>query len=150
MQRNALQSLIIKPVESDWEMEAAYALRRQVFVEEQGVPMDIEVDDLDATAVHAIAIQDGIVVATGRLLKDTPVQGLIGRMAVARTLRRQGIGGSILALLEDEARSRGITHITLHAQSYVKEFYAGRGYQEEGEHFMEAGIQHILMRKALS
>ena len=70
-------------------------------------------------------------------------------MAVAASLRRQGIGGSILALLEDEARSRGMTHITLHAQNYVKAFYAGRGYREEGEPFMEAGIQHLLMRKAL-
>ena len=131
-------------------MEAAHALRWQVFVEEQGVPMDMEVDDRDATAFHAIATQVGVVVATGRLLTDTPGQGLIGRMAVAGSLRRQGIGGSILDLLEDEARSRGMTHITLHAQNYVKEFYAGRGYREEGEPFMEAGIQHVLMRKALS
>ena len=150
MQRNALQSLSIRPVESAREMEAAHALRRQVFVEEQGVPMDLEVDDRDATAFHAIATRDGVVVATGRLLTDTPVQGLIGRMAVAGALRRQGIGGSILAFLEDEARSRGMTHVTLHAQSYVKEFYAGRGYQEEGAPFMEAGIQHVLMRKALN
>ncbi len=150
MQRNALQSLTIKPVESAWEMEAAHALRRQVFVEEQGVPMDLEVDDLDATAFHAIATRDGVVVATGRLLTDTPGQGLIGRMAVAGSMRRQGIGGSILTLLENEARSLGMTGITLHAQSYVKEFYAGRGYREEGQPFMEAGIQHVLMRKALS
>lgn len=150
MQSNASQSLRIKPVESAQEMEAAHALRRQVFVEEQGVPADMEVDDMDATAFHVIATQDGVVVATGRLLTDTPDQGLIGRMAVAESLRRQGIGGSILALLEDEARSRGMTQITLHSQSHVKEFYAVWGYQEEGYPFMEAGIQHVLMRKSLA
>ena len=131
-------------------MEAAHALRLQVFVEEQGVPVELEVDDLDATAFHAIATLDGVVVATGRLLTDTPGHGLIGRMAVAESHRRQGIGAGILALLEAEASARGMTRITLHAQSYVKEFYAGRGYEEEGEPFMEAGIQHVLMRKGLS
>ena len=70
-------------------------------------------------------------------------------MDVARPLRRQCIGASILAFLEEEARSRRVQRITLHAQSYVKEFYARRGYQEEGEPFMEAGIQHVQMSRGL-
>ena len=71
-------------------------------------------------------------------------------MAVDGSLRRQGIGGHVLAFLEAEALSRGIQRITLHAQEYVKAFYASHGYQEVGEPFLEAGIPHITMVKELA
>ena len=68
-------------------------------------------------------------------------------MAVRSGLRRQGIGGRVLRFLEEEAKARGVRIVVLHAQSYVAQFYSNHGYREEGEQFMEAGIQHILMRK---
>jgi len=139
----------MKRAESAREVEGAYALRLQVFVEEQGIPREMELDALDAAAFHAVAIQDGEVVGTGRLVMETPTHGVIGRMAVARLSRRRGIGASILAFLEEEARSRGAQRITLHAQGYVKEFYARHGYREEGEPFLEVGIQHVQMFKDL-
>ncbi|MBI4200969.1 MAG: GNAT family N-acetyltransferase [Chloroflexi bacterium] len=142
-------AILVKRAESPQELEGVRSLRLRVFVEEQGVPREMELDALDATALHAVAVQDGAIVGTGRLILDAPAHGVIGRMAVSLPLRRQGIGTDVLAFLEDCAHSLGIQRITLHAQSYVKEFYSCRGYQEEGEPFLEAGIQHIQMSKAL-
>lgn len=140
----------IKRAETAQELKGARSLRFKVFVEEQGVPRELEIDALDATAVHAIALRDGSVVGTGRLVIDASANGaIIGRMAVTPTQRRRGVGSGILVFLEAEARSRGVGRITLHAQSYVKEFYARHGYQEEGEPFLEVGIPHIQMSKDL-
>ena len=142
-------SLHIKGVESDLEMEGIRDLRNRVFVGEQDVPPELEIDELDRTAFHAVALRDGAVVGTGRLIVDTPSDARIGRMAVEQWLRRQGIGAQVLAFLEDQARSQGVTRVTLHAQRYVKEFYADHGYREEGDPFMEAGILHVQMFKPL-
>ncbi len=141
--------MLIKFAQSARELQDARALRLQVFVEEQGVPRDLELDNLDAKAQHAVALENGVVVGTGRLILGTPGHGIVGRMAVAQPLRRQGIGGRVLSFLEEQAQDQGVRRMTLHAQSYVKEFYARHGYQEEGEPFMEAGILHVQMSKEL-
>ena len=142
-------SLHIKSVDSAYEMEGVRDLRNRVFVGEQAVPPELEMDEFDLTAFHAVALQDGTVVGTGRLIVDTPADARIGRMAVEQDLRRQGIGARVLAFLEDQAHSQGVTRITLHAQRYVKQFYADLGYREEGDPFMEAGILHVQMFKTL-
>ncbi len=139
----------VKQAQTAEEMDGVRAVRFRVFVDEQNVPPVLEMDELDRTAFHAIAVQDGAVVGTGRLIANTPGEAYVGRMAVDRPLRRQGIGTQILAFLEDEARSRGVRRTVLHAQSYIKVFYARQGYQEKGEPFMEAGILHIQMFKQL-
>jgi len=137
----------VKAVQSPAELEQAKALRIRVFVEEQGVPRDIELDEADATAFHAVALQGNVVVGTGRLLVDSPTEARIGRMAVEQLQRRHGVGGQVLVFLEQEARRRGVRRVTLHAQAYVKTFYAGHGYREQGPPFMEAGILHVEMVK---
>ena len=137
----------IKLVELESEMQAAFALRIQVFVLEQSVPEDEELDGYDSTAIHAIAIFNELVVGTARLLIHNSTCGQIGRMAVRKQWRRQNIGGQILSYLEKEASSQGITQIMLHAQEYVKLFYSHHGYVEHGDPFLEAGISHIEMRK---
>ena len=143
-------SLVVKRLENPQEMEDVRVLRTRVFVDEQGVPPELEVDELDDTAVHAVAFQDGVVIGTGRLILDTPTEARIGRMAVDASLRLNGIGGRVLAFLENEARSQGIKLISLHAQHYVRHFYANRGYQERGDTFMEAGILHVEMIKDIA
>ncbi|MBI4339615.1 MAG: GNAT family N-acetyltransferase [Chloroflexi bacterium] len=140
---------VVKAVETPQEMAQSKALRLQVFVEEQGIPAEAEMDELDATAFHAIAFQDGSVVGTGRLLADSPADGRIGRMAVAQPFRRQGVGSQVLAFLEREASRRGIRRITLHAQAHVQVFYAHRSYREVGQPFLEVGIPHVEMVKEL-
>jgi predicted GNAT family N-acyltransferase len=92
----------IKLVELESEMEAAFSLRIQVFVLEQSVPEDEELDEYDSAALHAIAVVDEDVIGTGRLLSHNPNYGQIGRMAVHKEWRRQNVGGQILLYLEKE------------------------------------------------
>jgi predicted GNAT family N-acyltransferase len=131
-----------------WEQQrqAAAALRQQVFVVEQGVPAELELDEMDAQSLHAIAYQDGVPVATGRLLPD----GHIGRMAVRQDARGAGTGSLVLCALMDEARRRGDREVVLHAQISARDFYARHGFEPEGEVFMDAGIEHIAMRRRFS
>ena len=131
-----------------WEQQrqAAAALRQQVFVVEQGVPAEMELDEMDARSLHAVAYQDGVAVATGRLLPD----GHIGRMAVRRDARGAGTGSLVLCALMDEARRRGDRDVVLHAQLGARDFYARHGFEPEGEVFMDAGIEHISMRRRFS
>ncbi|HIM61958.1 MAG TPA: GNAT family N-acetyltransferase [Dehalococcoidia bacterium] len=148
-----MQDLTIKLVETEEEMEGALGVRFRVFVGEQQVPMEEELDEVDAMATHAIVVlnsagQEGQVVATGRVFyRDEDSAARIGRMAVDIEYRRQGIGGRLLQFLEEEAASQGVTTYILNAQVYVKDFYAAHGYTERGAEFLEADIVHILMRK---
>ena len=144
-----MDSVIVKLVETDSEMEAAKAIRIRVFVHEQSVPVEEEMDGADSTAVHVLAILGPLPVGTGRLVALPDGEARIGRMAVDLPHRRAGVGTIIMERLEQEARRLGLTQATLHAQTYVKAFYGRQGYVEEGEVFMEAGIEHVQMRKAL-
>ena len=139
----------VKLVETERELEAAIGVRFRVFVAEQSVPAEEELDQADATATHAIALHQNRVVGTGRLLKKDADTAVIGRMAVDLEWRRQGVGGLILEYLEETARSLGMKRSVLNAQEYVKEFYAARGYVEHGDVFLEVDIPHIEMRKEL-
>ena len=138
----------VKLVETEEEMEGALSVRFRVFVAEQNVPMDEELDEFDSSATHAIVLSQGEVVATGRVVygnEDSAAR--IGRMAVDMEWRRKGIGGRLLRFLEEEAAAQGVSTYILNAQEYVKDFYASHGYVERGETFLEANIVHILMRK---
>ena len=141
-----MSNITIKLVETENDMEAAVGIRFRVFVDEQAVPPEIELDEYDAVATHAIALLDGVAVGTGRAIIEGD-SARIGRMAVDLAHRRSGVGGLLLRFLEDEAREQGAEEFVLHAQEYVKAFYAGHGYEEHGETFMEAGILHVEMRK---
>jgi predicted GNAT family N-acyltransferase len=137
----------VKQADSSKELEEAFNIRHLVFVQEQNVPIEIERDLVDTTAIHGIAIDQQSIVGTGRLVIEGNGNVSIGRMAVNQTARRQGIGAKLLFFLEKEAEALSAKLITLHAQTYVKSFYAKHGYQESGETFIEAGIEHILMTK---
>lgn len=146
-----MEDLTIKLVDTETEMEGALGVRFRVFVSEQQVPMEEELDEIDASATHAIAIHNGQVIATGRVFyRDEDSAARIGRMAVDSDWRRHGIGGRLLKFLEQEATKQGVTTYILNAQVYVKDFYAANGYEERGEEFLEADIVHILMRKQVA
>jgi predicted GNAT family N-acyltransferase len=132
----------------DWGAARAEAsrIRLQVFVEEQRVPREIEMDDMDAACLHALAWLDGRAVGTGRLLPD----GHIGRMAVLGESRAVGVGGAILERLVEEARRQGMREVVLSAQTHAIGFYRRHGFSEEGEVFEEAGIPHQEMRRVLN
>jgi YbgC/YbaW family acyl-CoA thioester hydrolase len=129
----------------------AAALRSAVFVQEQRIPADLEWDDDDATALHAVAYNRlGQAVATGRLLGAQQGVAKIGRMAVHRVLRGGGLGRTVLLALMDAARSRGDRQILLHAQRSAREFYCSLGFEPRGEMFEEAGIPHLEMTRELA
>ncbi|WP_374580786.1 GNAT family N-acetyltransferase [Pseudoduganella sp.] len=128
----------------DWaSMQAdAKPIRMEVFVREQNVPADLEMDERDAGCLHAVAYDAaGQPVGTGRLLPD----GHIGRMAVLRSARGSGVGGAILKGLMEKARERGDQRVVLSAQTHAAEFYLAHGFAMAGDVFLEAGIAHIEM-----
>ena len=131
---------------------AARAVRHAVFVVEQGIPVELEWDEWDATSLHAVVFDANHAPAgTGRLLPaafepDAPATGHIGRMAVLAEVRRAQVGSAILLALMRAAATKGFRDIVLHAQSYVAPFYARHGYRIEGDEFREAGIPHRTMR----
>ena len=132
----------------DWETArgAATPIRFAVFVEEQRVPAEIEMDEHDTLCVHALAFDAaGRAVGTGRLLPD----GHLGRMAVLPDARNRGIGGMILERLVEQARQRGDAEVVLSAQVHAVNFYRRHGFAVEGEVYLEAGIRHQSMRRRL-
>ena len=142
-------SFRIRRVESELELAAAIAVRFRVFVAEQSIPAEEELDAEDATATHVIALVGDEVVGTGRWVWRDDGNAQIGRMAVDLAWRRKGVGGRILEFLEESARSQGLEQALLHSQEYAKEFYASHGYQAQGEPFLEVDILHVEMRKSL-
>lgn len=131
----------------NWDQlgQKAGAIRHEVFVVEQKVPIELELDDHDATAVHALAWVDDVPVGTGRLLPDSH----IGRMAVLKSHRSIGVGKALLQALVEQAARRGDTDVVLAAQWHATGFYEALGFKVEGNQFMDAGIAHVLMRKVL-
>ncbi len=128
----------------------ARRIRTQVFIEEQRIPADMEWDEADASAVHAVAYNRlGQAIATGRLLQQQTGVGRIGRMAVHQTLRGSGVGRQVLQSLLAVAVARGDREAVLNAQRNAEEFYSGLGFSPRGQAFDEAGIAHIEMARHL-
>jgi predicted GNAT family N-acyltransferase len=133
----------------DWATLNADAklIRFEVFVEEQKVPAELEMDQMDAVCLHAVAYAaDGTPIGTGRLLPD----GHIGRMAVRKIARGTGVGGELLRVLMTQAKARGDQYVALSAQTHAAPFYERHGFAIEGEEFHEAGIPHINMQSKFS
>ena len=129
-------------------MREAFGLRYEVFVDEQGVPRELEVDEFDLCATHLVALCDNQVIGTLRMLDDGGA-AKIGRVAVRAAVRRTGIGARLMDRAAAIALERGFKEIILHAQVAVAGFYRRLGYVEEGDLFDEAGIPHIAMRKKM-
>lgn len=117
-------------------------VRLKVFVQEQHVPQNLEIDGLDDTAVHFLALIDDKPVGTARLLPS----GQIGRMAVLTSYRNEGIGGELLHATVARALELGYENIFLHAQLSASEFYLRHGFIPFGDTFEEADILHQAMR----
>lgn len=124
------------------DLAVLQALRHDVFVVEQRVPAELEWDEADAVCIHALAVDADLrPIGTGRLLAD----GQIGRMAVARGSRSQGVGSAILEFLVDCARRERCASVYLNAQTHAIGFYARHGFIARGDEFMDAGIPHRRM-----
>ncbi len=131
----------------DWERARPFAapVRFAVFVDEQRVPAEIELDEMDARSLHALAFDGKDAVGTARLLPD----GHVGRMAVLKAWRRRGVGGLLLNTLIQEEKEKGHRELVLSAQVHAIPFYERHGFRCEGPAYDEAGIPHRTMRRAL-
>ena len=120
----------------------ARPVRERVFIDEQKVPRELEWDEWDETSDHAVAFDaGGNPIGTARLLPD----GRIGRMAVLKDWRRQGVGAKLLGAMLERARARFMARAILHAQTQAAAFYRRFGFSERGGEFLEAGIPHVEM-----
>lgn len=138
----------VRPLDGPADWEAAKAIRFEVFVDEQGVPAEIELDELDETARHWLVWDGDTPVATARAVaKDFGWK--IGRVAVRRPWRGQGLGLLVMRAIEDAAREAGAAELRLESQVHAMPFYARLGYAAEGPEYLDAGIPHRLMRKAI-
>lgn len=149
----------IVPVTSMDELREALAVRFRVFVDEQHVPADEEIDAYDASptgtqsteAFHVLARTDGATIGAARLLLDAPTGGAVhlGRVAVLAEWRRSGVGNSLMERLHGEARARGYVRVEISAQTHAIPFYERLGYVAEGPVYLEAGIEHRAMHFTL-
>lgn len=149
----------VRVAEGPADREACFAVRKDVFVAEQGVPEDVEYDTHDAGAVHVLAVaEDGTPLGTGRLLHGAaaaaknggdPAVGSLGRLAVTREARGLGVGAALVRAIEGAARDQGLAAVDLHAQTHALGFYERLGYEAYGPEFPDAGMPHRAMRRAL-
>ncbi len=128
----------------------AFLVRQEVFIVEQGVPAELELDEFDASAAHVLVYQDARCIGTGRLVNLSAKQAQIGRMAVLAKFRGKGVGMQILRKLVDLAASQGAQVIILHSQVGAIPFYENLGFQAQGDVYDEAGIPHRNMMLTLA
>ena len=149
----------VRRVETDDELADALAVRRTVFVDEQGVPPDLETDAFDDpdAATHVVAYDGDTAVGAARLrtyegemaIEESPTRAKVERVAVLAERRGEGWGARLMDAVEAEARRAGFDRLVLHAQTPVEDFYRARGYRTVGEEFEEAGIPHVEMTREL-
>jgi len=130
------------------DLAACFAIRRKVFIEEQNVPEELELDELDATAVHLLAIRDGHPIGTARLLIEGEV-AKIGRVALLPEARSTGAGAALMRAALEELRARGVRTAKLGAQTHAIGFYRKLGFTAYGPEYDDAGIPHRDMSLAL-
>ena len=139
----------VRRARGETEMRDLLELRHDVFCNEQGVPPNEEVDGRDPEALHLVAIVDGTVVGTCRVLMVGST-AQFSRLAVLASMRRRGIATALLDVAEAETRAAGGRRLVLHAQTYARELYELAGYRARGRVFVEAGIEHVAMEKTLA
>lgn len=140
-----MQEVQLNVVAGSWEdlyFDAQF-VREEVFIKEQKVPAEIEIDSIDPVCLHVVVYNDeNDPIGTGRLLPNNH----IGRLAVLKAYRGSGVGAVILEKLIQAAKKREVDEVALHAQLHAKNFYEKYGFIAEGDEFDEAGIPHIAMR----
>ncbi|MCZ2257201.1 GNAT family N-acetyltransferase [Sporosarcina sp. G11-34] len=135
---------------SDREREDAFSVRRKVFVQEQGVPLNLELDELDETADHFIVYTTDIPIGAGRIRESNEGIGKVERVCVLPEYRGKHIGVLVMQALEDHAAKKGFKKIILNAQSYAIPFYEKIGYVITSPEFMDADIPHRAMEKRIT
>lgn len=136
----------IRQADYDADHAAIRSVRFAVFVDEQNVPPEIEMDDRDAFCVHVLAFEDGTPVGTGRI---DLAAGKVGRLAVLEKVRSRGLGAALMNSLHGIARDNSLSRVWCNAQVVAVPFYERMGYRVTGKPFDEANIAHVRMERAL-
>jgi ElaA protein len=139
-------ALIIKIADHN-DLDDCYAIRREVFIEEQKVPQEIELDEFDAGALHFIVRSEKPLATARVLLKEGGRTAKIGRVAVVKAARGRGIGKKLMQAIEEEPSLSGVSWFALDAQSHALSFYERLGYHAYGDEFLDANIPHFHMKK---
>ncbi|MEH7094051.1 GNAT family N-acetyltransferase [Neobacillus vireti] len=141
--------MIIKVVENQKELEDAFSIRKIVFVQEQNVPIEEEIDQYEDDATHFIMYSDSkSPIAAGRF-RVVEGYGKVERICVVKDARKTGAGRLMMNAIENFAKEQGLHKLKLHAQTHAIPFYAGLGYEVVSEEFLDAGIPHKTMVKQI-
>ena len=144
-------SYLVRFASSVQDLDAGYALRRDVFETEQNIPRPLDRDPYDYSADHVVAFDaQGRCVGTGRIVRMDARTAQVGRMAVARDARKNGVGALVLEALERMAAMRGLSDLVVASQLPAEAFYRNRGFVRQGEPFLDQGVPHVMMKKTLS
>ena len=152
---HSASTIRIEPTKTEGDLMQVLAIQEVVFIEEQGMSMELESEILDREALYMLAYQQGHAVGTGRLLvlKEPPLGergrwGQLARMAVLRSSRGAGIGKALLSILLEEAKKRGLEGLSLQAPVSAQSFYEKEGFVVSSEVFYEARMPHVEMRRS--
>jgi len=141
-----MTKFIYKIVETEEELQGANEVRRQVFVMEQGIAEGLVFEKAEGSdKINVVVKNEGMVIGTARVVYPDDDTAKIERMAVLKSFRNRGVGKGIISFLNEEFKRKKITHIVLHAQYQVIDFYGACGFHESGLPFEEAGIRHVKM-----
>ena len=139
----------VKIATSDHEREDAFSVRRKVFVEEQGVPLTLELDEWDSTAFHFVVYASETPIGAGRLREINNGIGKVERVCVLEEYRGKHLGNLVMQALEEHAQKNNLQKIVLNAQVHAIAFYEKLGYVITSPEFMDADIPHRTMEKPM-
>ena len=142
------ESIVVKIVSNDEQLKDAYAIRKKVFVDEQQVPAEEEIDHLESEATHFVLYQSREPIGAGRL-RFVDEYGKVERICVLQDSRTSGAGKAIMDKIESHAKENGVNLLKLNAQTHALPFYSKLGYEIVSDEFFEAGIAHKTMLKHL-
>ncbi|UMT79087.1 GNAT family N-acetyltransferase [Staphylococcus roterodami] len=142
---------MFKKVINQQMLEDCFAIRKKVFVEEQGVPEENEIDDYESISIHLIGYdQDNQPIATARIRPIDEKVVKIERVAVIKSYRGAGIGRKLMQAVDSLAKDEGYENVTMHAQCHAIPFYESLNFKKRGNIFLEEGIEHVEMMKKLT
>ncbi len=139
-----MDKITVKIAKTPLDIKKAYGVRELVFMEEQGVSREEEMDEFDGAATHIIAYYDDEVAGCARI-RFLGNKSKLERIAVLLRFRKKGIGKKIVDFLVAYSKEKGATEAVMHAQIYANDFYVKCGFKPRGEEFMEANIRHVEM-----
>jgi predicted GNAT family N-acyltransferase len=140
--------VIVKVVQNEQELEDAFSVRRTVFIDEQNVPVEEEIDQHEDEAIHFVSYHEGAPIAAGRF-RVVDGYGKVERICVLKEARKTGAGKAIMNKIESYALENDLHKLKLNAQTHAIPFYAGLGYEVVSEEFLDAGIPHKTMIKKI-